>query len=459
MSKASTGSFVHLPLALQLPLEIKEEIFSIYCSINFDGIKTLKQPPSPLLLGSVCKAWRETTWSIPQLWTTVILKLTIRNYERQLKLLDLCSLSIYFEAMDQTFGVISSLEALEKLVEHSERWSHLDITIVDDKERRFVKLLGRAKDRVPQLQLVHIRKCQYMPGGYEAFVLSTDFLEIAPRLIKLSKSDIYLDVNIKVPWTQLTSLYYHRESSDGSTNDLLCYLNLTQLHLSAIYWNYSNESEEFVLDFINDPDSRTEFSYLSSLCIVNTDRHAIMRVLDTINCPALRELRLISIPSKESAFRYPGGLHLSTIYDFLQGINCPLEVLELGTDESYDRFASDNTDSRKVLPSLIKKLDEDTFLPHLVEFRYKGIVDSMHSYDYNQIEHVLQKRWTPVSGLSRLEIFHVEFGVLDRDMEVSLQSLEFLCGATKLRREGMDILIIGHMAEEVGSSEDNDSDE
>ncbi|KAF8995744.1 hypothetical protein BDQ17DRAFT_1430134 [Cyathus striatus] len=89
-------------------------------------------------------------------------------------------------------------------------------------------------------------------------------------------------------------------------------------------------------------------------------------------------------------------------------------------------------------------LNEDTYLPQLVDIRYTGIIESFSALDLFEIRHVLRKRWASENlGVALLNAF---------------------CGVKNLRREGMDISIIVKVKEveddedEGGNDEDNNGD-
>ncbi|CAA7265202.1 unnamed protein product [Cyclocybe aegerita] len=65
---------IHDPMLKNLPLEIVSRIFACCVAADYESRSQHYSPrrlPLPLILGAVCKPWREIAWRTPQLWTRI----------------------------------------------------------------------------------------------------------------------------------------------------------------------------------------------------------------------------------------------------------------------------------------------------------------------------------------------------------------------------------------------------
>ncbi|KAF8893674.1 hypothetical protein CPB84DRAFT_1783087 [Gymnopilus junonius] len=68
---------IHQSIVHRLPLEISTIIFSLYVHGLGDPENPTprKLTDSPLVLGAVCRTWRQIGWSVPYLWTSLTMEL------------------------------------------------------------------------------------------------------------------------------------------------------------------------------------------------------------------------------------------------------------------------------------------------------------------------------------------------------------------------------------------------
>ncbi|KAF8880590.1 hypothetical protein CPB84DRAFT_1851820 [Gymnopilus junonius] len=110
---------MHNPLILQVPPEVASIIFK-FCAphVPFNPEDRSENwaidVKAPLVLGAVCRGWRDIAWSIPQLWTrSCQLPLSVHVYIDE----DAPALSLYEK------------QIIDILNQHAERWETLELSI------------------------------------------------------------------------------------------------------------------------------------------------------------------------------------------------------------------------------------------------------------------------------------------------------------------------------------------
>ncbi|KAF8995774.1 hypothetical protein BDQ17DRAFT_1365279 [Cyathus striatus] len=440
---------------LLLPTEIIAEIFKNACSVDFDTLSQRKDNlTTPLTLGAVCKPWRDIVWPFSTLWSTIVLLASYERCNTQLDILDLWltrsgrfPLSVYFSLIplsNADWETDPPLAMLEKIMEHCERWKHIDMCIIDDPECKFVKLLEKIKGRVPLLRKGHLRQFENatVPRA------QLDMFEIAPLLRSFCISILYLE-DITLPWTQLTS-FRARISEDECVQVLFRCPNLVDCTLFAIFSGPDQHFPSFPSIFT--------MKHLRSLKITNTDGNIVGNILQHIRCPALRELRpgstisslwgsihLLFRPTDESINRSECSLEVlgmdthrlhRSIFPILQRLRT-LKSLTLRSQNSagHDCFFGDLTGKPDISPG-----DPPTFLPELTEVRY-ATPDSV--LDFSIVLEVLRTRWDiPPLGVPRLERFYLEGTFrFDNSHTLYVSKLVLVEGFKDLARQGMRISI------------------
>jgi hypothetical protein len=121
----------HDHLIHKFPPEIASHIFIQYAppSVCYDK----EDRSTPLLLGAVCRKWRQLAWATPQLWSSLVVELTGPR-EHSLQLITewlerSASLPLTIRFDDHSNHVYDSSEVANILNKHSARWydMHLDI--------------------------------------------------------------------------------------------------------------------------------------------------------------------------------------------------------------------------------------------------------------------------------------------------------------------------------------------
>ncbi|KAF8994790.1 hypothetical protein BDQ17DRAFT_1430802 [Cyathus striatus] len=482
---------------LDLPSDIFYEIFTEACKDNFDNRQEFnKLTTSSLTLGSVCKKWRDVVWSIPQLRSIIILRLSSKRSTVQLELLDLwlmnsgsCPLSIYFDVEDRKFGwrtaVGPALAALKKIIDHCERWESLDICIINDPKGAFLELLGEVKGRLPLLRTLHLAEPNNeVTAGH--LLQNRDMFAIAPKLRTFSTPTpiSHFLRGITLPWSQITSIHA-RTGTGPSMLDSIKVLrfstNLVRCHYFSTFYHFDVFGAPVTISFIGPPSSAIVHYHLTTLKVTEIEGSDMVSMLALLRCPALRELY---IDIKMSHLRRIRDIEIvheiadeiwCKIGDFLKRSECPLEVLELeGTllTHSISTLLEDLPALRKlslrdkgvieedepgIFPSIYWNLDfrqhrfeapKKTFLPELQEFHYVGQDIYCAALHMPMFLEMLQKRWNmTVLGVSRLEIFTAKMDIwYDERFAPTSEVIE---GFKKLVHDGMRISIQTPTGEEL----------
>jgi F-box-like len=117
----------------KIPSEILTEIFQIACR-PVDNGRGARQAVTPLLIGSICRQWRDVTWSSPLLWSTIFMHVSRKTHGTQIQLLGdwllnakSAPLSIKLIEENEHESVLSAFEAIMRiLVTRSDYWLTFD---------------------------------------------------------------------------------------------------------------------------------------------------------------------------------------------------------------------------------------------------------------------------------------------------------------------------------------------
>ncbi|KDR81852.1 hypothetical protein GALMADRAFT_152664 [Galerina marginata CBS 339.88] len=144
-------------------MAVIRQIFEAFCAPCHRRHEKCKLPgcatPAPLILGRVCKEWREIAWKTPTLWTWIDIPVSRKRYQTQLELLEEwlertrdqpLFINVRPEIGDHSYVYSPSPIALfELLVRHSEKWKAVHILSSGDD---CTKMLNTAQERVPILE-------------------------------------------------------------------------------------------------------------------------------------------------------------------------------------------------------------------------------------------------------------------------------------------------------------------
>ena len=177
----------------RLPAEILIEIFMLCMDCDRSSFSPER---SPLLVGQVCRGWRQVALSTQKLWSSI----TVTSYRPSSAKAKLwisragsTPLTIRLASGAPEFCNVEKMHpAIVVLVQHCDRWRHLDLRIHD----LGVPCLSSIKHRLPWLESLQILNCTH----------NLDIFEVAPRLRSLILGP---HIKLKAPWHQLTELDAH----------------------------------------------------------------------------------------------------------------------------------------------------------------------------------------------------------------------------------------------------------
>lgn len=137
---------------IRLPTEILSKIsLEVFC--EGDTSESWSSGETPLLLGSICRRWRDVVWTTPQLWRTIHLEAPMGRYrashshllEEWLLRSRLLPLSIFLKfgkpaGREGGRHVLRMWQIMDVVARCSERWQHvhLDIPFFFDEDNCFV---------------------------------------------------------------------------------------------------------------------------------------------------------------------------------------------------------------------------------------------------------------------------------------------------------------------------------
>ncbi|KAF5347269.1 hypothetical protein D9756_009986 [Leucocoprinus leucothites] len=158
-----------------LPSDVLQEIFYHCLPVAHNVIMSINEPP--LLLGRVCKRWRDVAFSTPRLWNSlhiVAVPLTFLTNERKQAILGNISswlarsgvlplsISLYHDSQSPTRGRTKNPEVqpyLDVIIPHSRRWKSICFILRDI---NWLEIFSQfhAND-VPELESLHIKDNYY----------------------------------------------------------------------------------------------------------------------------------------------------------------------------------------------------------------------------------------------------------------------------------------------------------
>ncbi|KAJ3494043.1 hypothetical protein NLJ89_g10892 [Agrocybe chaxingu] len=301
---------IHDPIVNHLPPELIQRIFSLYAHSDDDDTSAYIQKEKfvPLVLGAICKTWREIAWNTPDLWTRLsfsvdsnIKKNMVREREMSFQWLSRTGdlpLSLY---MDRARWESSSPQRSQMarswvgfiqdlMNEFGNRFRVLDVELP---VKIFFPVMSKAR-LSSQLKRLAIR-INYCDSALEVFSLSTDTLE--PEYVSLSRIEPRL---VKISWNNVTELALHEYTGDACSDIFVYAPSLVSCQLRSIQ-----------------PDSNQQLQSITHLQL----RHLI------IKSPADNFLKRATFPElKTLSMEYAA---VSTMRDFVSRSCCNLKTLEV----------------------------------------------------------------------------------------------------------------------------------
>ena len=244
----------------RLPAEILAEIF-VLC-MNSD-ISSFDLTQSPLLVGQVCKGWRQVALSTQTLWSSITVTDYHRNSSEMAKLwMSRATSAPLTIRLDSTLRHSSTIEpAIAVLVQYCDRWQHLDINF---HRRMHVSCLSSIRHHLPLLESLRIQGSADFSGIFQ----------VAPRLQTLC---VDAPVSLKVPWYQLTELETHDVNCSVDCLRMLQFApNLVKCTM------YKSTSLDFLPQNFDLTHSHLRFFRILGICPDNIFNHLHLPTIHTL---------------------------------------------------------------------------------------------------------------------------------------------------------------------------------
>ena len=413
----------------RIPSEILLEIFKMVCQPVDNGHGAI-QAVTPLFIGSICRLWRDITWSTPLLWSTIIMHVSRKSHVTQIQLLGdwllnakSAPLSIKLIEEDEHESVLYAFEAIMRiLVTSSDYWLTFDFLLPPRCHIIFQNI------NFPMLTSVSFRN--------PTFTIPEVIL-IAPKLIDVTLDRC--DYPLVLPWGQVRLFRSGASTVDECLKVLRQSPNLHKCHFEDLYSVYDDNSGTIM-----------PHDQLKDLHVTLFDSWS-MQLFDLITLPALSNLHIQYIGREI--------LYLSSITSLVLRSACKVERFSIGTSFNV----ADLMPCLEAIPSLtylhleiadtgltrhlVASLDplsnsSHLLLPNLKYFEFKGHV----LCDCRTIVNMLAHRWhlsndggtsqnCRVSKLKLAEILSTEPYHITADVQEELRNL---------LEEGMSVRIESH---------------
>ncbi|KAF8972096.1 hypothetical protein BDZ97DRAFT_1011334 [Flammula alnicola] len=201
----SEMNFCHDRLIHRLPPEISSEIFqlSIPNEIIDVGLHRTYATSTPLVLSSVCQKWREIAHTTPQLWTSVPLRLGIKNHCSLPQLAQewisrsgqlLLSINLFFDPSQSASPTILR-PLITTINQYSTRWEYLNY---QGPSSALSDLVGDSQG-APHLQTLKLCPCQSGFDGWSRFKL--DNFKPTPTTLEMSAVRLK---SVVIQWNNIT---------------------------------------------------------------------------------------------------------------------------------------------------------------------------------------------------------------------------------------------------------------
>ena len=414
-----------------LPLGVVKKIFlltCIPCHRHYEKCRHLGcGTPYALMLGKVCRVWREVAWSTPELWQWIDITVSRAGYkapedaETQLQLLrdwlqraqnQLLSITVRPEKGYGNYtvsGPTGPVAVVKVLADYSMQWKELNMYCPDE----CTQVLNAVRGRVPFLESFTVNTSgMIIPGT------TLDFLADAPSLRSLDCAAMRLGQEGNI-WPRLTRLRAY-----GRTKEVINVLrfapNVEYCRLEVLEHSFGSEEQGQLPS-----DAPTIF--LQNLTNLAVRHCSSMKVLSYIAAPSLQRLSVI-----QDSFPFP----FQTLNDFIDRSHCKLRAFGLAVAFPLDveglrtLFSKSDTITRLYIGSkkasdfqtLMRKIpkmldpdfaaDEGVLLPNLQIFYY-STVDPVRSEEMvNMIKSRWSQRWPGVEKLRTVRFKETNLKIL-----------------------------------------------
>ncbi|KAJ6510403.1 hypothetical protein C8R45DRAFT_387774 [Mycena sanguinolenta] len=409
-----------------LPFEIIAQIF-VYCLPPEDDALPWRTE-APLLLAAICREWRATALTTPELWATVYLSLRPHSVRKVTPMLKFwlpragglpLSISLRYNGTAATdhlrsLGILGDL-----LKEHAPHWNSIELTLP------FSALLSLS---APDRALASLKKLSLNCESWLPAVIPTGFVfSKAPQLRELhmiSGAPTFLDL----PWEQLTTLRLDNSISAECLRTLALVPNL--VNFTVMLWAQGPatsmalplsqlESLTFTLSHTRGP-ALLQFLTLPALRYLHLDLQGFPEIASVTSLiarsPSFVRCLSVRLGPNWTADHF---MQLFPAFDFLE----ELEIRKAGT-------------------SLDTGLDLLKAQPHLLPSLRSMSIERTLSYSENVelLADLLESRWR-VPATVTLPVQMKSFRLDSPLAEVPDAESEAFLRLAGLRAEGMDIQI------------------
>lgn len=243
----------------KLPPEILGEIFKYACSSGSKKFTT------PMRIGAICNHWRQVAWSVPQLWTELIVGERIWKPSHETTLLDLyfknvgglhCHMTLLGVPDEKDKGLrgIPHEGVFDQLfVKHPDKLKTLTFHNFPESWIPHISSVTESGQGLPNLESLAILDDDYENPLIDLALPPSAFYNV-PRLRKLVLEGVH---TLTFPWAQLTELSLRGVFCAVALNIVLYCENLITLKLDDLF-----ESDDVV---VPRPNKSTVFRNLREL--------------------------------------------------------------------------------------------------------------------------------------------------------------------------------------------------
>ncbi|KAH7884471.1 hypothetical protein F5I97DRAFT_1458677 [Phlebopus sp. FC_14] len=276
----------------RMPPEIMARVFDFCGDVHVRGPHCEPNKRAPLLLGSVCRSWRNLSLAMPRLWTALYLNLpTCGNFEKQEDILHAWlqrsrpfPISLWLWNNFLTDDVPDTfLRKLTRVIsENTDRWKAI-----------FIHFPAYTRDwqyftALVQCQFPALEELEISPQCTPWAPFRPEFL---PRLKELQiPAGAMPDSHKTLPWTQLTRLTLRGGYQTADIEELLTILTCAPLltHLHVEITQYKSETGW------DGTQQQISMPCLDTLVLVTITNHddTISHLMDALVLPQLSDFQL-----------------------------------------------------------------------------------------------------------------------------------------------------------------------
>ena len=456
----------------RLPPEVVAEIFVHCLPTNHNALMSIGE--APLLLGRICRTWRDISISMPQLWCSlhvVIPLCVIRDpliEDPSIEDTSCQSMKNWFARSGNLPLSISVMDCswprssnnfdppkpkkhplIETLVQLSHRWKSLGLNV---SSLSLKPMLALTADDVPLLESIKTEERR----AKESLWSQCTFLRTARRLNNVSIRNVrrVSSLPFALPWAQLTRLSLKNWSSNSESCSVSELLDILR---------QCSKLESCTSNICADPSNPPNLSpvvlpvlqHLRIFAFESDDNRMLARFFDLLIMPELCELQVSVKPTTPSSREEPH-LHFLSV---LTRRSYPLEKLSLGllaiSEDELIEFlqvlpslrvlvigppgedlSADNHSETTLHDRILRllsptKVSPDSLCPSLTTVKFT--FGKHHNFSEDALLDFINSRWQPVHpGIARLESVEISFNKGQSDFEAQFKAF---------RLEGLDLSV------------------